>query len=74
MKFDLPSDFCDLPTDVREASLHAAENALREQKPVFFQGKQYTNFDDLNLHLASFCKKTEKEHDWNGEMTEDYNG
>lgn len=74
MKFDVPSDFCDLPTDVKAASLKSAENALREQKAVFFKGKQFTNFDELTSHLDKLCKTIVTDPDWNGAMTEDMNG
>ncbi len=48
MNFDIPFDFCELSTDLKSAALKSAETALRRQDNVFFQGKQFKNYDELN--------------------------
>jgi hypothetical protein len=66
MRFDVPADFCELPTDVRTAILKSAETALSEKKQVFFQGHQFTNQDELVRYVISYCAKITPEADWPG--------
>ena len=74
MIYDVPSNFAELPSDKKQMVLKTAEHALREQRQVFFNGKQFTNFDELTVYLTEYSKTIIHDADWNGEMTEDYNG
>ena len=74
MIYNIPSNFAELPSDKKQMVLKTAEFALREQRPVFFGGKQFTNFDELNSYLTEYSKTIIHDADWHGEMTEDYNG
>ena len=69
MRYDIPADFCSLPTDVKAAVLKSAENALLEKKEVFFDGHQFTNQDELVSYTIEHCKSNEA--DWPGEMVID---
>jgi hypothetical protein len=71
MKYIVPSDFCDLASNVKSDILISAENALRDKKRVFFQNEHFTNIDELKYFLTERCKSVQATHDWPGEIIDD---
>ena len=67
MKFEIREDFGALPTDVRQSILNSARKAMQEQQQVYYQGKHFTNFDELNSYITETEKAESPTADWPGE-------
>ena len=66
MRFELPPNYCDLPSDQKDSLLKSAERALVDRKQVFFNGKQFTNQDELVVYLTEYCLSIATEPDMPG--------
>jgi hypothetical protein len=67
MEFIVPANFCELSTGGRSELLIEAKNAIADGQHVYFNKRQFTNYDELVSYTEAFCKISDKDRN---ELTE----
>lgn len=60
-KFDIPSDYCFLPENIKISILELSESIIRKGGTVNFKNKDFKDINELKKYLENYCGTEVKE-------------